>query len=49
MVREALSINDGEEASALLPDGDFYERPVAPGQAATLVWSERDVHVLGET
>jgi len=46
MVRVALATNDGEEASALLPDGDFYAQPVTPGDAATLVWSERDVHVL---
>ena len=35
-------------ASALLPDGDFYARPVEPGDAVTLVWSERDVHVLAD-
>jgi putative spermidine/putrescine transport system ATP-binding protein len=45
-VRVALATDGGEEASALLPDGDFYARPVEPGDAATLVWSERDVHVL---
>ena len=37
-----------EEASALLPDSDFYARPVEPGEAATLMWSERDAHVLTE-
>ena len=42
----ALATDAGEEASALVPDGDFYARPVEPGDAATLVWSERDVHVL---
>jgi putative spermidine/putrescine transport system ATP-binding protein len=48
MVRVALAIDDGDEASALLPDGDFYARPVAPGDAATLMWSERDAHVLAD-
>jgi putative spermidine/putrescine transport system ATP-binding protein len=46
MVRVALAIDSGEEASALLPDSDFYARPVEPGEAATLMWSERDAHVL---
>ncbi len=48
MVRVALATDGGEEASALLPDGDFYASPVEPGDAATLVWSERDAHVLAE-
>jgi putative spermidine/putrescine transport system ATP-binding protein len=46
MVRIALATDGGEEASALVPDGDFYARPVEPGDPATLTWSERDVHVL---
>ena len=33
MVRVALATDAGEEASALLPDGDFYARPVEPGDA----------------
>ena len=48
MVRVALATDRGEEASALVPDGDFYAHPVQPGDPATLVWSERDVHVLAE-
>jgi len=48
MVRVALTTSGGVEASALLPDGDYYARPVMPGEAATLVWSERDAHVLAE-
>ena len=48
MVRIALATDGGEEASALVPDGDFYARPVEPGDPATLIWSERDVHVLAE-
>ncbi len=47
MVRVALATDAGEEASALVPDGDFYASPVEPGQMATLVWSERDAHALG--
>jgi putative spermidine/putrescine transport system ATP-binding protein len=46
MVRVALAIDDGEEVSALLPDNDFYAKPVEPGEAVTLTWSERDVHML---
>jgi putative spermidine/putrescine transport system ATP-binding protein len=46
MVRIALATDGGEEASALVPDRDFYASPVEPGDPATLVWSERDVHVL---
>ena len=46
MVRVALAIEDGEEVSALLPDSDFYAKPVEPGEALTLTWSERDVHML---
>ena len=48
MVRVALATDGGEEASALLPDRDFYARPVEPGDAATLMWSEREAHVLAE-
>jgi putative spermidine/putrescine transport system ATP-binding protein len=46
MVRVALATDGGEEASALVSDGDFYASPVEPGDTATLVWSERDAHVL---
>jgi putative spermidine/putrescine transport system ATP-binding protein len=49
MVRVALATDSGEEASALLPDNDFYARPVSPGDAATLMWSERDAHILAVT
>jgi len=47
-VRIALATDAGAEASALLPDGDFYSRPVKPGDVVTLVWSERDAHALAE-
>ena len=43
-----LATDAGEEASALLPDGEYYTRPVAPGDAATLVWSANDAHPLAE-
>ena len=46
MVRVALPTDAGEEASALLPDSDFYARPMSPGDTATLMWSERDAHAL---
>ena len=47
-VRVALSLEDGEDASVLLPDEAFYAEPVAPGDAAILTWRERDAHVLAE-
>ncbi len=46
LVRVALTGADGEEAVALLPDETFFARPVAIGDAATLVWSPADVHHL---
>jgi putative spermidine/putrescine transport system ATP-binding protein len=45
-VRIALSVGDGEDASVLVPDDVFYNGPVRPGDAATLVWAERDAHSL---
>ena len=48
MVRVAMATDPGDEASALVPDGDFYARPVEPGDPAILTWSERDVHMLAE-
>ncbi|HEY1933293.1 MAG TPA: ABC transporter ATP-binding protein [Acetobacteraceae bacterium] len=48
MVRVALAMDSGDEASALVPDAAFYSAPVEPGDAATLVWSEPDAHVLAE-
>ena len=30
------------------PIGEFYARPVAPGEPATLMWSEREAHILAE-
>ena len=45
-VRVALSVENGESVSALVPDDIFYAAPVAPGEPATLVWSERDAHAL---
>ena len=48
MVRVALAMEDGDEASALVPDGEFYARPVEPGEPATLVWAELDAHALAE-
>lgn len=48
MVRVAMMTGPGTEAAALVPDHEFYAQPVAPGDAATLVWSARDVHVMPE-
>jgi putative spermidine/putrescine transport system ATP-binding protein len=44
MVRVAVATDPGDEVAALVPDGTFHQNPVAPGDPATLVWSERDVH-----
>jgi putative spermidine/putrescine transport system ATP-binding protein len=38
VVRVAVTTDDGEEASALLPDHLFYANPVARGDIATLSW-----------
>jgi putative spermidine/putrescine transport system ATP-binding protein len=47
-VRVAVSVGGAEDASVLLPDDAFYAEPVQPGDAATLIWAERDAHVLEE-
>jgi putative spermidine/putrescine transport system ATP-binding protein len=44
MVRVAVTTEPGDEVSALVPDELFHRQPVEPGDAATLVWSEQDVH-----
>jgi len=46
MVRVGLITDPGEEVAALVPDGLFHAQPVAPGDPATLVWSEQDVHLM---
>ncbi len=43
-VRVAIATDPGDELSALVPDGLFHEQPVQPGDPATLVWLDRDVH-----
>jgi len=48
VVRVALTTDRGGEASALVPDATFYQDPVAPGDAATLVWNAHDAHPLTE-
>jgi putative spermidine/putrescine transport system ATP-binding protein len=47
-VRVSLTTEQGGEVAAVVPDSDYYAKPVNPGEAATLIWSERDVHVLAE-
>jgi len=47
-VRVAVAMGGGDEAVALMPDQDFYARPVAIGDAATLTWSEHDAHPIGQ-
>jgi putative spermidine/putrescine transport system ATP-binding protein len=46
MVRVAVTTDPGDEVSALVPDEMFHRQPVEPGDAATLVWSEQDVHQM---
>jgi putative spermidine/putrescine transport system ATP-binding protein len=46
MVRVAMATDPGSEAAALVPDGEFFAQPVAPGDPATLIWAERDAHAL---
>ena len=48
MVRVAMMTDLGPEAAALMPDRDFYADPVGPGDPATLIWAERDAHVMME-
>ena len=45
-VRVALATDPGDEVAALVPDGMFMQNPVVPGDPATLVWSEQDVHQM---
>ena len=47
LVRVALATDAGE-AAALVSDATFYAAPVAPGDPATLVWSQADIHRLSE-
>jgi putative spermidine/putrescine transport system ATP-binding protein len=46
IVRVALETEAGEQAAAFMPDDVFYAGPVKPGDSATLVWAETDVHFL---
>lgn len=45
-VRVALRTEGGDEAVALLADGDYFARPVGVGQAAVLGWRAADAHPL---
>jgi putative spermidine/putrescine transport system ATP-binding protein len=46
VVRVALETPAGEQASAIVPDSLFFAAPVRPGESATLVWAEQDVHYV---
>jgi putative spermidine/putrescine transport system ATP-binding protein len=46
LVRVVLETDQGVGATALIPDGTFYARPVQAGDPATLVWSSDDAHDL---
>ncbi len=46
LVKVALIGENGQEATALVPDGIFFSAPVEPGQTAALTWLEGDAHAL---
>jgi putative spermidine/putrescine transport system ATP-binding protein len=46
VVRVVLETDQGEGATALVPDKAFYASPVRPGDPVTLVWSADDAHHL---
>jgi putative spermidine/putrescine transport system ATP-binding protein len=46
VVRVVLTTDQGEGATALVPDSTFYARPMQAGDPATLVWSADDTHHL---
>jgi putative spermidine/putrescine transport system ATP-binding protein len=46
VVRVVLETDQGEEATALVPDNAFYACPVHRGDSVTLVWSTDDAHHL---
>jgi putative spermidine/putrescine transport system ATP-binding protein len=46
IVRVVLETDQGEGATALVPDNAFYASPVRPGDPVTLVWSAEDAHRL---
>jgi len=43
-VRVSLAMPSGLEAAALIPDGEFHEHPVAPGEERSLVWQAEKAH-----
>jgi putative spermidine/putrescine transport system ATP-binding protein len=47
-VRVSMAVENGPDASALLPDELFFAAPVDVGQPVTFVWSEQDAHVLSD-
>jgi putative spermidine/putrescine transport system ATP-binding protein len=48
VVRVVLKTDQGEGATALVPDSTFYARPMQPGDPAMLVWSADDAHRLSD-
>ena len=45
-VRVALRTGAGEEASVVMPDREFYSKPVEAGVGTGLVWDARDERAL---
>ena len=43
-----MATDPGSKASARVHDREFYAHAVAPGDPATLIWSEQDAYVLSE-
>jgi putative spermidine/putrescine transport system ATP-binding protein len=48
MVRVSVAAENGLDASALIPDELFFASPVDIGHNVTLIWSERDAHLLSD-
>ncbi len=46
LVRVGLTTDDGIEASALLPDEVFHQKPVSTGDLMTMTWPEARAHRL---
>jgi len=47
-VRVSMTVENGADASALIPDELFFASPVGVGQPVTIVWSERDAHAVSD-
>jgi putative spermidine/putrescine transport system ATP-binding protein len=46
-VHLAIRTTTSEEVSIVVPDKEFFRRPLEPGESAHIGWAETDVHPLG--